>query len=1054
MSPDVRRAGLAQYKQWRDIAPFAVNEELASPEQLYGCDPDGLSAALGEPPSRFLDMLQAADWISDAEALVSTTQHSSITNDDLGDHGPLCALSPILSSFRSRVSDALLGFDTHTPGLCSLDQIIETFERPLRYRLLDRLLPALVLNLHQARAGLSGNTPEERYGDFISRIHDEDWRREFFLEYPIIARAAATMGHHAAASATEFLSRLYSDWSLIRTEFGLDDRDSVTEIRLAGDLHDRFRAVLVLDLKLGSKLVYKPRSVVVARHFQELIDWINERGLEPRLRTMKVVARGGYGWQEYVTAETCRDDDEARRFYARLGSLMALLYAVSATDVHSENIIAAGGDPVLVDHETLFQPEPSTTGKSRRERADRAFANSLAADGLWHLALLPSRRYSRDGSPGIDVSGLGGGEAVLGPLRVPTLVNLGRDDMRMELSQGENSQQQNRPTLGDVVLSVHDYRSDLLSGFQATCRLLSAENEGLLAPDGPLTLFASDRTRVLLRPTAQYALLLTSLGRPDLVRDGIQTDLHLDRFLSSAVSWRSAPAISHAEREELWFGDVPAFYSRASSSSIWTSSGRRIDRFFTNSGFHVVRRRVAGLDERRIQALSWEIEAAIDCSIATSNINMGPSTRLKPATPRKLSSSRPKRASGGEATKAVALELAVDFGHFVNRMRHDVGAYVNWPAIVDGDAAVTVQPAMGPGLYDGLSGIALFFAYLGEVLDRDDFREVALRSQQTARRFIDSFPGHWNIGAFGGDGGYLYVLLHLSHLWNDTTLLDECASRVVAFRERIQDDRQYDFIQGAAGLIPVLLGLHRERPSVNAISLAEQCGWHLVNNASEQVTGLGWAADDDPTPALLGMGHGAGGIACSLMSLYQATGEPRFRQVAADALVYERSLFDERKGDWPDLRRETSVDEEARHPRIAAWCHGAMGIGLSRCRLARDFADPRALDEIRTARDLTLEIGFGNNHSLCHGDLGNLELLREASAVLADSEIETARLQLAARIVSDIAENGYKTGITHGVDSLDLLRGVAGIGFGLLRIAAPTRVPSVLQLDGPPTRAR
>jgi type 2 lantibiotic biosynthesis protein LanM len=802
---------------------------------------------------------------------------------------------------------------------------------------------------------------------------------------------------------------------------------------------------LILEFESGSKLVYKPRSIVVALHFQKLIEWINGHGLEPTLKTMQVLPREGYGWEEYVSAGSCRNDREARLFYQRQGALIALLYAVSATDVHNENIIASAGDPILVDHETLFQPEVSAFGKTRHERTSRAFAASLTADTLWHLAVLPSRSYSREGSPGIDISGLGGGDSDVGPMRIPTLVNSGRDDMHLEMRFGENPPQQNRPKLGTTVLSVYDYRTELLSGFEKMCRLLCNERDALLDEGGPLTFFARDRTRVLLRPTAQYALLLTSLGRPELLRDGATTDMHLDRFLSSAVRWKNAHAIADAERKDLWYGDVPAFYTRANSLSLWTSFGRRIDRFSTNSGLEVARRRVARLDASRVEALTWQIDAALDCSIATQNLDADAHAH------RKFSSHRPARSrSTVEVKETIALELAEDLGNHIKGLRFDVDSYVNWPAVVDDDLAVSVQAAMGPSLYDGLSGVALFFAYLGELLNRDEFREIAHRAHRTGQRFVDSFDGPADIGAFTGVGGYLYLLLHLSHLWNDAALLRECTERAAELPEKIRDQRQYDFSRGTAGLVPVLLGLHQANPRGGALHLAEQCGWHLVKNASSQVSGVGWVPDDeDPSPALLGMAHGTSGIACSLTNLSRATGEQEFRRVAAEALTYERSLFDVVNRGWPDLRRQGTGYEPARHSRIAAWCHGAAGIGLARCQMADDLMDSRILDEIRVALELTHEVGFGNNHSLCHGDLGNLDLFLEAPNVLTDDGIKNLRSEVASNILSDLAENGYKTGITQGVDSVDLMRGAAGVGFGLLRIASPARVPSVLLLDPP-----
>lgn len=892
-----------------------------------------LKAALAEPAAHFRPLLAASDWAADAAALLQAPEHpmDGGTGGSSSVHGPLCALSPVVAALRSRITRAYVGEGAGRERVCARATLTAAYERPLKYRLLDQLLPAFIINLHQAKASgyLKGDTPEERYDDFIRLIHTAEWRRAFFREYPIIARMSATMGLHAAASAEEFISRLDADWADIQREFSFADDDEVKEIRVTGDLHDRFRAVLLLEMASGASLLYKPRSLTAAFHFQGLIAWMNEHGFDPPLRTLKVLPRNGYGWEEFVASRECKDGEQTRRFYERQGALTALLYAVAASDVHSENIIAAGEHPVLVDHETLFQPDWPRYATNREDRASKTFATSLVADTLWNLALLPDRRYSRDGSPGVDISGLGGGDSGLGPLRVPRVVNAGRDDISMELHHPESAPHQNRPKLGEELLSVHDFRTELLSGFRKACEVLYEQKVALLADEGPFAAFASDRTRVILRPTATYSLLLTSLGRPELTRDGAVKDMYLDRFLSSGVSWRAAAEIAEAERAELWFGDVPAFYSRARSMSLWTGTGHRIDRFFPRSGYEVARRRVAKLNGARIDALSWEIESAIDCSTATADINAGPVRRLKPATARKLRTSIEQRAAT-TGLREQAIALAEELGRHISRLSRDLDEYVTWPRIVDGDASVVVQPAMGPDLYDGLVGVGLFLAYLGEQTGLDEYRHLAHRAQKTAGQFIDLFSGHWGASAFNGQGAYLYLVLHLSSIWGDRSLLRECAERSVALGDQIQEDDQYDFIRGVAGLVPILLGLHEANPNGEALELAKVCGRHLVRGARTQACGVAWVptADEGITPALLGMGHGAGGIACSLMRLFRATSDQQFRRVAIEALVYERSMFDAHRGDWPDLRRPPTTDDETHHPRIAAWCHGATGIGL------------------------------------------------------------------------------------------------------------------------------
>jgi lantibiotic modifying enzyme len=93
--------------------------------------------------------------------------------------------------------------------------------------------------------------------------------------------------------------------------------------------------------------------------------------------------------------------------------------------------------------------------------------------------------------------------------------------------------------------------------------------------------------------------------------------------------------------------------------------------------------------------------------------------------------------------------------------------------------------------------------------------------------------------------------------------------------------------------------------------------------------------------------------------------------------------------------------------------------------------------------------GFGYNHSLCHGDLGNLELLLQASQTLNDPQWKTQVDRLAAIILESIEKHGWLCGVPLKVETPGLMNGLAGIGYGLLRLAEPTQVPSILVLESP-----
>jgi lantibiotic modifying enzyme len=193
-------------------------------------------------------------------------------------------------------------------------------------------------------------------------------------------------------------------------------------------------------------------------------------------------------------------------------------------------------------------------------------------------------------------------------------------------------------------------------------------------------------------------------------------------------------------------------------------------------------------------------------------------------------------------------------------------------------------------------------------------------------------------------------------------------------------------------------------------------------------------------------------MAWSLLELTTLTGEQRFRSAALDAIAYERSLFSPAAGNWPDLRELATSGRPASDGEdvfMTAWCHGAPGIGLARLSSLHHLDDPAIRTEIDRAVQTTLTSGLGGNHSLCHGDLGNLELLLQASETLGCPEPRQLD-RMAAMVLDSVSQLGWLCGNPGRVESPGLMTGIAGIGYGLLRLTEPARVPSVLVLAAPP----
>jgi lantibiotic modifying enzyme len=72
-----------------------------------------------------------------------------------------------------------------------------------------------------------------------------------------------------------------------------------------------------------------------------------------------------------------------------------------------------------------------------------------------------------------------------------------------------------------------------------------------------------------------------------------------------------------------------------------------------------------------------------------------------------------------------------------------------------------------------------------------------------------------------------------------------------------------------------------------------------------------------------------------------------------------------------------------------------------------------------------------------------------AAGALDDPALRARADRVARGILDDIRGAGWLCGNPLRVESPGLMTGLAGIGYGLLRLAAPERVPSVLLLEPP-----
>lgn len=403
------------------------------------------------------------------------------------------------------------------------------------------------------------------------------------------------------------------------------------------------------------------------------------------------------------------------------------------------------------------------------------------------------------------------------------------------------------------------------------------------------------------------------------------------------------------------------------------------------------------------------------------------------------------------------LELAARFGHEIAASAIWSGGRCNWVGTLPRDEA-TVRgraelAALGPDLYGGMSGVALFLAEAGVRLDDDNFRATALGAIRLALEQAGRIDPRLRDGLYGGSIGIAYAAARVAGLLGAEDVHANAREVLEGWRRNGTRSRSSDLMSGCSGAVVGLTALSRLVPEQWLVDAAVGLGDELIARADVSAAGWSWSDPEEPSMYnLCGYVHGAAGIGHALSELFGATGECRFREAAERAFDYERSWFDTRTATWPDLRGVArTAGRDALVPAASpSWCNGALGITLARRRAAELFAsephhrkaDVGLAECERHALDLL--VSAPDDFSLCHGAAGAADVLLRA----ADGRAELAG-QLGGRGIELYAGPAarFPCGVPLG-ETPGLLLGSAGIGMLYLRLADPA-VQSPLLIHQP-----
>jgi len=388
----------------------------------------------------------------------------------------------------------------------------------------SRLTFALGRTLHLQDSAAKAVTRSE------GTVRNEITLRETVRAFPGVRDLAARVISAWLEAQSELFSRLLFDKPVLAKNF-LASQQCFRLIHLRpglSDPHQFGRTATLLEFAGGNRIVYKPRPAGREQFWFESLRWLNRNGFGLRFRIPKLLGQKGYCWMEFVPSRSCKNLRAVRQFYFRWGAQAALAQILAATDLHRENWISAGSQPVLVDAEFIGDAE-----LPKKNRYSRVAAGTLPL--ILQTGLLPLTLRDRFGV----YEGIGPFDSRVSGDALPDCW----------------------PRYKHLRQKPQRYIAELVRGFEAVKKIFEDKTvppiffREVIAPHR-----RSNKQRVLPRSTAHYARLLRGSLDPINLISAEARSRYVENACSATVADRK---IAWTETDALLWCDIPKIEARA-----------------------------------------------------------------------------------------------------------------------------------------------------------------------------------------------------------------------------------------------------------------------------------------------------------------------------------------------------------------------------------------------------------------------------------------------------------------------------------------------------------
>lgn len=828
---------------------------------------------------------------------------------------------------------------------------------------------------------IKGMSHNERTNFFLRYMNSSKNLKLFFDRYTTLSDRINLQVMDIIALQMEIIERYNSEKDYLEQTF--DVVGEMTSIDCAmGDLHNG-KTVCIVNFENGS-IVYKPRDSFLDIMYSEILHIV-----ERDMKTIVTVNRNSYSWHEFIKYKECDNIKQVHQYFYKAGIHLAIFYALGSSDIHYENIIANGENPVFIDLETLLH---GVINSSVFYSNFKGIHDSVIATGLLPFS-------TNDGIFDFNISGLFTKSTKSKKVKQYFLQESEEEDWKYQARFVTVNPEKNIVKYKGKIVKPNSVEKDIITGFTKATRKIIDKKEDIV-----LILKKYEKNgvvvRQLLRPTYVYHKFIVSCNHPDILMHPEKKDEIYDVFLNNFESGRFGYLRVLEEISEMKKGYIPSFYTPIGSNRLFSNGKIICEDYFESSPLDTAVKKIMSIDDITLDIQIRYIKMSLASLNETSNLIQGTRTNIEETYWNKSDIDDQLSKYMEYLTKQL-IEIK------------DKNLYLN---ILVPDGKKLVISPYSYDLYYSLGIIWMIFEY-AETYDIKymDYAKRMLgygvkKYQSNIEEAIDI-----DYSLFSGIGGLAYILYNVYKLTGDEyykELFEITYKNIYEFFiSRNLEYNDLDYMTGLSGTLYLLQKISIEDESlINNQDIAK-----LENKYISLIKQI-------KTWKNIGMAHGISGV-CLPLSMIVSKDKANLA-LLEKLIILENDLISSHKLKY-------------------TWCRGYTGLILARTMMAEVIYNS-SLDELLWKSlpsinddNAVHEMLALKNMSICHGVYGNIDILLCLGEKLQDEK------ELYRKYFKNLLNIKWIQNTNYSWDNFML--GNSGVAYVLMRMY--NRMPSLLKLE-------